>query len=89
MERYKRTIAGTVRGPTESLPPTGAITKSRTTMPTMREVSQEATPPRRLRRPYSPSSLVQKLNRIFTQRPKVAGQSLPYGALSRENDARR
>jgi hypothetical protein len=61
-------------------------------MPTNRKVSQETTPLRRVRRPQAPPSLVQELDQVFTQRPRVArltllvapstGRAMPEGATA-------
>jgi hypothetical protein len=57
-------------------------------MPMSRTMSLKTTPPRRLRRPQTPPSLVQKLDWVFTQKPRATGLSLEDGALSRESDTR-
>jgi hypothetical protein len=49
----------------------------------------ETTSPRRLRLLRAPPSLVQELDRVYTQRPRVAGLLLENGALNRGSDTRR
>jgi hypothetical protein len=53
-------------------------------MPMSRTMSLKMTPPRRLRRPQTSPSIVQKLDWDFTQKPRAIGLSLEDGALNRE-----
>jgi hypothetical protein len=73
---------------TKTSSPAEAVAEGMSAMPTVRTGSLKTTPPRRLRRPQVSSSLVQELDRVFTQRPQEVGQSLKNGALNRESDAR-
>jgi len=78
-----------LRTPSDRFVTTGRSKSRAAGRPSRRTVSLETTPPRRSRHPQAPPSLVQELDRVFTQRPRAGGLQLQNDALNRESDARR
>ena len=78
-----------LRTPSDRFVTTGRRKSQVAGRPSRRTVSLETTPPRRSRRPQAPPSLVQELDRVFTQKPHAGGLQLQNDAINRESDARR
>src|SRR6185312_9670544 len=76
-----------LRTPSDRFVTTGRSKSRVAGRPSRRTVSLETTPPRRSRRPQAPLSLVQDLDRVFTQRSRAGGLQLQNDAHNRESGA--